>query len=124
MSTIREVQWTVEKWCNVRPEVTQVVRALYESGRGKYETAYGLTDAFDLSAACFQGCNQSPTRSKFQLRLVQEAVRKMCEGFQFRGGGKAIPEMWYCDDGAFVTKDLATLQLVMDTCWMVTRAAG
>ena len=124
MSTIREVQWTVEKWCNVRPEVTQVVRALYESGRGKYETAYGLTDAFDLSAACFQGCNQSPTRSKFQLRLVQEAVRKMCEGFQFRGGGKAIPEMWYCDDGAFVTKDLATLQMVMDTCWMVTRAAG
>ena len=32
--------------------------------------------------------------------------------------------MWYCDDGAFAAKDLATLQLVMDTCWMVTRAAG
>ena len=101
-----------------------MVRALYESGRGKYETAHGLTEPFDLSAACFQGCNQSPVRSKFQLRLVQEAIRKMCEGYKFRGERDTVPQMWYCDDGAFEATNLATLQLVMDTCWMVTRAAG
>ena len=49
----------------------------------------------------------------------------MCEGYKFRGGGsKRVPQMWFVDDGAFVTTDLATLQLVLDTCWMVTRAAG
>ena len=124
MSTIRETQWEVERWCQVRPGVTEVVKALYEGATGRYETAYGLTEQFPLATACFQGCSQSPTRSKFQLRLVQEAVRKLCEGYRFRGCDVAIPQMWYCDDGAFVAKDLATLQLILDTCWLVTRAAG
>ena len=55
---------------------------------------------------------------------VQEAVRTLCEGFKFRGERERVPQLWFCDDGAFITPDLATLQLVMDTCWMVTRAAG
>ena len=44
MSCVRQVQWEAEKWCKVRPEVTDVCRALYEGAEGQYETAYGLTD--------------------------------------------------------------------------------
>ena len=49
---------------------------------------------------------------------------KCVEGFKFRGAKECIPQMWFVDDGAFVAVSLATLQLVLDTCWKVTRAAG
>ena len=124
MSCVREVQWEVEKWSKVKIGVTEAVRALYTGLRGKYETAYGMTEAFELENGNAQGCSQSPNRSKFQLRMVQEAVRIMCEGFEFRGAKEKVPQMWFVDDGAFVAGNLATLQLILDTCWMVTRAAG
>ena len=124
MSCVREVQWEAERWCGVRPEVTATVRALYDSACGRYETAYGLTEAFALRRGNTQGCSQSPTRSKMQLRMMQEAVSKLCEGFRFRGAEKSTPQMWYCDDGAFAVPDLHTMQLVIDTCWMVARASG
>ena len=124
MSCVREVQWEAERWCGVRPEVTETVKALYEGATGRYETAYGLTEAFPMAGGNTQGCNQSPTRSKMQLRLLQEAVSRLCQGFRFRGAQHSVPQLWYCDDGCFLTEDLHTLQLVMDTCWLVTRAAG
>ena len=124
MSCCREVQWEAERWCGVRPEVTEVVKAMFETTAGKYETAYGLTESFAINNGNMQGCNQSPTRAKMHLRIIQEAVRKLCKGFRFRGAKESCPSMWYCDDGAFCVEDLATAQLVLDTCWMVTRAAG
>jgi len=66
MSCVREIQWEAERWGGVRPEVTETVKAMYDSVRGRYETAYGLTDTFEMKCGNFQGCNQSPTRSKFQ----------------------------------------------------------
>ena len=124
MSCVREVQWEAERWCGVRAEVTECVQALHASMVGRYETAYGLTDPFDILCGNPQGCAMSPTRSKFQLRMVQEAVRKLCKGFRFRAAGKSIPQMWYVDDGAFMCESLADLQLVMDTCYMVARVVG
>ena len=58
MSCVREVQWEAEAWCGVRPEVTEVVQALQRSARGRYETAYGLTEAFDVKNGNTQGCSQ------------------------------------------------------------------
>ena len=124
MSCVREVQWEVEKWCKVRVGVTETVQAMHAHMTGKYETAHGLTESFDIQNGNPQGCSQSTARSKLQLRMVQETVRIMCEGFKFRGAEHSVPQMWFVDDGAFVAKDLATLQLILDTCWMVTRAAG
>ena len=72
MSCVREVQARVERWCGVRAEVTEAVRALHDSSKGRYETAYGLTEAFDLQRGNTQGCSQSPTRAKMQLRMMQE----------------------------------------------------
>ena len=75
MSCVREVQWEAERWCGVRPEVTETVKALYEGATGRYETAYGLTETFPMAGGNTQGCNQSPTRSKMQLRLLQPKIR-------------------------------------------------
>ena len=78
MSCTREVQWEAERWCGVRPEVTEAVQALYEGACGRYETAYGLTERFPILNGNTQGCSQSPCRSKMQLRLIQEAVGRLC----------------------------------------------
>ena len=64
MSCVREVQWEAERWCGVKPEVTETVKALYDGACGRYETAYGLTDKFDLRRGNIQGCSQSPGRTR------------------------------------------------------------
>ena len=38
MSTIKGVQWEVEKWCGVHPGVTEMVKALYKGGKGRQVT--------------------------------------------------------------------------------------
>ena len=48
MSCVREVQKRVEAWCDVQPEVTDVIMALHGSAKGRYETAYGVSDLFEL----------------------------------------------------------------------------
>ena len=124
MSCAREVQAKVEKWCGVRPEVTEVVMALHNGSKGRYETAYGLTGTFGFEEGNPQGCTQSPARSKLMLSLIQGSVRKLCKGFRFRGAKKRTPQIFFADDGAFCAEDLATLQLTIDTVWMVTKIAG
>ena len=99
MSCIRQVQWEAERWCGVRPEVSATVKALYEGANGRYETAHGLTDSFPLARGCTQGCSQSPTRAKMQLRMLQVAVHRLCEGYRFRGATHDVPTLFYCDDG-------------------------
>ena len=91
MSCIREVQWEAERWCGVRHGVTQCVQALYAGATGQYETAYGLTGAFAMRKGNTQGCNQSPTRSKMQLRIIQTAVSALGDGFRFRGAEASTP---------------------------------
>jgi hypothetical protein len=124
MSCVREIQWETERWCGVRPEVTETVQALYKGMCGRYETAHGLTEKFPIENGNMQGCSQSPCRSKMHLRLLQDAVGRLCEGFRFRGATASTPTLFFVDDGAFLCKDLHTMQMVIDTCWMVTRAAG
>ena len=53
--------------------------------------------------------------------MIQGAVRKLCKGFEFRGARRRVPQLWFADDGVFLTDDMATLQLTLDTLWMVTR---
>ena len=55
MSVVHEVQWKVEEWAGVPPDVTTVMRALREglgeelpSLQGRYETGYGLSDRFPI----------------------------------------------------------------------------
>ena len=35
-----------------------------------------------------------------------------------------MPQLWFADDGVFMTDDMSTLQLTLDTLWMGTRIAG
>jgi len=124
MSCVRQVQERVERWCGVRPEVTDVVMALHGSSRGRYETAYGVTSIFELLEGNPQGCTQSPARSKLQISLIQGAVRKLCKGLKCRGAERRAVQIWWADDGAFCTDDLATLQQTLDVIWVVTRIGG
>ena len=124
MSCIRDVTQRCEAWCGVRPEVSQAIRALHDASVGRYETAHGLSSTFRCLHGCPQGCSQSPTRSRMVLRLVQEAVTRLCKGFKFAASRGRIPQIWFCDDAVFMAEDLAGVQLALDTGWMVARIAG
>ena len=138
MSIVNSVQWEVEKWAGVKPEVTAVMHALREGARdrglsgltGRYETAHGLTDPVAILKGLGQGCIASPTRCKLTLALVQKAVSRLCGGFQFRADGRAVPQLSYADDAALICNAdtvggaVATLQLAFETTWMVSQLLG
>ena len=56
MSICADVQAQCEAWLGVDPGVTAVMRMMQEGLQGRAETAYGLTELFDmLGVACGQG---------------------------------------------------------------------
>ena len=91
---------------------------------GRYETAWGLTEEVPVREGVGQGCVAAPTRSKLMLGVMQRAVSRLCRGYKFTGASGGTPQMFYADDGAFVASNLYDLQLMFDTCYMVTRALG
>ena len=58
------------------------------------------------------------------LAVMQRAVNKLCKGFEFRAAGERVPSLWYCDDGALLSNDIATMQLALECCWLVSRICG
>ena len=116
MSVVHEVQWKVEEWAGVPPEVTTVMRALREglgeelpSLQGRYETGYGLSDRFPIEQGLGQGCLLSPARSKLMLAVMQRTISKLCRGFEFTAAGESVPQLVYADDGLFLSNDIATM---------------
>ena len=124
MSCVRECQWEVERRSHVRPEVSAVMHALHSDIKGKYETAWGLTDDVPVLEGVGQGCVAAPTRSKLMLGVIQRTVARLASGYKFTGATGGIPQIFYADDGCFLATNLADLQMAFDTCWMVTRAMG
>ena len=131
MSVVHEVQWKVEEWAGVPPDVTTVMRALREglgeelpSLQGRYETGYGLSDRFPIEQGLGQGCLLSPARSKLMLAVMQRTISKLCRGFEFTAAGESVPQLVYADDGLFLSNDIATMQLALECAWLVTKICG
>lgn len=124
MSVIREVSWEVERRSGVRPEVIDVVRTLYTDTRGRFETEWGMTEDVPVECGVGQGCVAAPVRSKLVLSVVQRAVSALCRGYKFEGAAGGTPSLFFADDGAFQASSLADLQMMFDTCWLVSRVLG
>ena len=124
MSCVKEIQWEVERWTGVDPDVSDVVRELHAEVVGRYETAWGLTDGFRIARGNGQGCVNGAVRSKLQIGVMQRMISKHVPGYRFTGAPAATPQAVYADDCAYACHDLASLQLAFDTCWLVTRACG
>ena len=122
MSVCRTVQSEAEKWAGVRPEVIDVMAALQQGIKGRCDTAHGMCPVFDIARGIMQGCICSPARSLLQLRFMQAVVHEAVRGYRFRDGG--VPQVFYCDDGAFMSETLAGLQMAFDACWVAARVAG
>ena len=123
-SVVKPVAMEAERWCGVKVGVSEAMMALQAGVKGRCDTAWGLTDTFDVARGLGQGCVNSPARAKCVIRLMQGAVRKLCTGFQFRLAEERVPQVWFGDDGAFLSESVHGLQLAIDTCWMMARAAG
>ena len=97
--------------------------ALQEGSVGRGKTAFGKTGYWNIEDGLGQGCAAAAIRSKCTTSLIQRAVGRLCEGFEYEGQGE-VGQTWFADDGAFYAENMAGLQLWFDVVWVVTRLAG
>jgi hypothetical protein len=124
MSIVRDAMAEVEKRLGVRPGVTDVMIEMHRELKGRFETAWGMTDPVPIEEGSMQGAITSPVQAKRMLSVVQRVVTRTCEGFRFRGAAWSTPQCWYADDAAYASNDLAGLQLIFDTVWYASRVLG
>ena len=84
MSICKHVMRDVHAWAGVRPEVSEVLWAMQKELKGRYETAYGLTEAVTMDGvACGQGHECSPARSKLMTSVIQRLINRVGRGYRF-----------------------------------------
>ena len=55
----------------------------------------------------------------------QKAVQRRCRGFQVQEGESGnIPQVYFADDGVFLTNSFADLQVIYDINWIMARMVG
>ena len=123
MSIIKQTQWAVEEYLGVDVDVTTVMQALHAEITGRYETAHGLTNGHNIGSGTGQGCANGGVRAKIgAIAPMQKAVTQLCRGFKVREGpGGSVPQVYFADDGAFLTNSLADLQAIYDINWIMAR---
>ena len=116
MSIIKQTQWAVEEYLGGNMAVITVMQALHEEITGRYETAHGLTNGHNIGSGTGQGCANGGVRAKIgAIAPMQKAVTQLCRGFKVREGpGGSVPQVYFADDGAFLTNSLADLQAIYD----------
>ena len=88
MSCVREVQWAVEKWCKVKPGVTKTVQAMNKGMKGRYETAYGMTDTFEVERGNGHNRHGSSTRQGGECGQREEMSKEGRRIGKQRGTGR------------------------------------
>ena len=125
MSIVKSCQWETERFCGVHPGVTEIVRMLHSEVTGRYETAHGLTERYNVLKGSGQGCINGATRAKLALVLTQRVVEKACKGFGFAlDPTRHICEGWYADDACLSASSPHELRKMMECCWMIAQMSG
>eukprot|EP00966_Prymnesium_polylepis_P199182 4615195-Prymnesium_polylepis.1 len=98
-----------------------------ERGKGVTSTAHGKTGSWPLELGVGQGCVNATRRAELQIALIQRTVRQLCKGFDYSNGvheAGCVPQVFYADDGAFLSDSLWGLQTALDACWWVCHIMG
>ena len=112
MSIVKEIQFQLEAALGVEPEISAVIKALHTNVTGQFETEHGLSDAFPLDRGTGQGDPNGGSRAKMPIAMGQWAVSKYARGFAVtKGENGRVPQLYYADDGSFITESTADLQL-------------
>ena len=117
MSIAFDVSRAVEEHMGVAPAAIDIIGALrlgvmetaVPALRGRYETAYGLTDPIDILCGLGQGDLSSPARATLVQNVIQAAISKLVRGFRYTGGSGRVPLFVFADDAGLLTDDLASL---------------
>ena len=107
-------------------DVITVMQALHEEITGRYETAHRLTNGHKIGSGTVQGCANGGVRAKIgAIAPMQKAVTQLCRGFKVgeRPGG-SVPQVYFADEGAFLTNSLADLHAIHDINWIMARMMG
>ena len=125
MSIVKSCQWETERFCGVHPGVTEIVRMLHEEVTGRYETAHGLTERYDVLKGSGQGCVNGATRAKLTLVLTQRVVEKACKGYGFTlDPTRHVCQGWFADDACLLASSPHELRKMMECCWMIANMSG
>ena len=125
MSIVKSCQWETERFCGVHPGVTEIVRRLHDEVTGRYETAHGLTERYDVLKGSGQGCVNGATRAKLALVLTQRVVEKACKGYGFiLDPERHVCQGWYADDACMHATCPHELRKMMECCWIIAQMSG
>ena len=125
MSIVKEIQFQLEAALGVEPEISAVIKALHTNVTGQFETEHGLSDAFPLDRGTGQGDPNGGSRAKMPIAMGQWAVSKYARGFAVtKGENGRVPQLYYADDGSFITESTADLQAIFDLNWYLMKMSG
>ena len=114
-------------WAGMPLPVRNAVRGLCDSikhgvANGKYETAFGSTDSFNIMRGFLQGALGSPEMCKLMMNTLAEALELKIVGydnFSPDGGASHLTQLIFVDDAANCSSshDMMSRSALFWSCW-------
>ena len=127
MSFDRDAGELAATWAGLPPAVSSALRGLTDSLKhgvvsGRYETAFGSTDEFDILRGFLQGSLSAPEMCKLMMNTLAEALELKIVGYNSftpDGGGSYLTQLIFVDDAANVTGsgDMMVRVALLWSCW-------
>ena len=120
MSFSREGGFQYLDWLGLPPAARVALAGLCDCDkhgcvRGRYETAYGSTEAFDIVRGFIQGALASPEKCKAMMNTLAELVDLKVTGSQWwspDGSGSYLTQLIFIDDAANGTRTFDMIERV------------
>jgi hypothetical protein len=111
----RDLLWTKLQRIGVHGEFLRSVQALYAEVPMGVQLADGMSDTFNSLLGVKQGCPLSPTLFGLFIDDFQSELEAAAAGFHLPTlSGVPVPALFYADDLALVSLDVAGLQAQLD----------
>ena len=127
MSFSRQAGEMTAAWAGMPQPAIDALRGLCDSLKhgvvtGRYETAFGSTEAFEILRGFLQGALGSPESCKCMMNTLAEALELKIVGYNSftpDGGGAYLTQLIFVDDAANSTSSMTMMERValFWSCW-------
>ena len=128
MGVMRGLLYFLEGEFGVEPGVTAGVKAVHDQMVGRADTAYGLSDAWEVTRGTGQGCVLGPCRATMQLIVTLVAISRFGGAYCFEVPAGARPacvmQAWFADDVNTQASNAQGVQLSVDGAYIGAFVTG